>query len=271
MKFLAIALFLVAAVATAQPTISNGGVLNSASYMPPSQAGGGIAAGSLFVVYGSGMGPATLAQAAYPLPTTLAGTSVTVAVIGAAPVTCPLVYTSTTQLAAIMPSRLVPPSTTPIEGTITVIFKGRRSSTAPIHILPGAFGIYTMNQAGSGAAILQSFDPQTGLVNTLVGPARPGQIVVLWGTGLGPVQGNEAAGPLPGALSPDLILYVGGVAVRPDYVGRSGCCAGVDQIIFRVPAGVEGCHVPLTVMLNGIVSNVATMPIASEALICTSR
>ena len=28
---------------------------------------------------------------------------------------------------------------------------------------------------------------------------------------------------------------------------RSGCCAGIDQVAFEVPAGIEGCNVPIRV------------------------
>ena len=60
-------------------------VLNPASNIPAGLPISGIAQGSIFVIYGSALGPATLAQAAaLPLPTTtgLSGTSVQVSVSG---------------------------------------------------------------------------------------------------------------------------------------------------------------------------------------------
>src|SRR5262249_16259784 len=69
-----------------------------------------------------------------------------------------------------------------------------------------------------------------------------------WGTGLGAVDGDEASRPLPSAITvPGLEVLVGGVAAKVVYAGRSGCCAGVDQIIIEAPPGVEGCNVAVKV------------------------
>src|SRR5215467_13247541 len=63
-----------------------------------------IAQGSLFVVFGTGLGPATLTEiSALPLPPQLAGTQVTVT-SGNTKLTCPMIYTSAQQIAAILPS-----------------------------------------------------------------------------------------------------------------------------------------------------------------------
>ncbi|HET6205944.1 MAG TPA: hypothetical protein VFD98_03995, partial [Terracidiphilus sp.] len=68
---------------SAAPTIAALGVKNSASYANPGFQNGSIAQGSLFVVFGSGMGPAQIQYAAtFPLPATLAGTSASVTVNG---------------------------------------------------------------------------------------------------------------------------------------------------------------------------------------------
>jgi len=47
------------------------------------------------------------------------------------------------------------------------------------------------------------------------------------------------------------------------YRGRSGCCAGVDQIIFRVPDGVAGCYLPVAVKIGQSLSNTATLPVTA--------
>jgi uncharacterized protein (TIGR03437 family) len=67
----------------------------------------GMALGSMFVIFGSGLGPVTLQQvSSYPLPTTqgLGGTSVTVTVAGTT-VPCIMIYTLSTQVAAVLPLR----------------------------------------------------------------------------------------------------------------------------------------------------------------------
>jgi hypothetical protein len=60
-----------------QPHINYGGVVNGASFFPPGIPGGSIAQGSLFTIFGAGLGPAGGAQAsAFPLQPTLQGVSV---------------------------------------------------------------------------------------------------------------------------------------------------------------------------------------------------
>ena len=86
----------VAAAAWAQPSIrAEGGVLNASSYAAD------IARGSWFVVFGSGMGPGTLAiySGSLPYPTELSGTRVSFTpATGGAAVEARLWYTSAGQL-----------------------------------------------------------------------------------------------------------------------------------------------------------------------------
>ena len=50
--------------------------------------------------------------------------------------------------------------------------------------------------------------------------------------------------------------------------GRSGCCAGVDQIVFDVPAGVSGCYVPVAAITGGVVSNFGTISVSTSGKEC---
>ena len=68
-----------AITAFAQPSVPKGGVLNSASYALQGLPNSGIAQGSIFVVFGTGLGPSTLQKiSTFPIQTTLGGTSVQV-------------------------------------------------------------------------------------------------------------------------------------------------------------------------------------------------
>jgi uncharacterized protein (TIGR03437 family) len=249
-----------------QPTISPNGVVNGASYLSASFPNYGIARGSLFVVFGSGLGPADLVQAtSFPLPASdgLAGTRVLIS-IGAYTAACPMVYTSLNQVAAIMPSN-APEG----DGTLVVGYQNLTSASVPIHVVRSAFGIFTRNQAGSGPAIAQNFVSQSSMpLNTLIASATPGQTLILWGTGLGPAAGDETAGPLPGSLPYLDSLYVGGVQANVRYVGRSGCCAAVDQIVFDVPTNVAGCYVPVAAVTGGVVSNFGTISVSPSGKEC---
>jgi uncharacterized protein (TIGR03437 family) len=76
--------------------------------------------------------------------------------------------------------------------------------------------------------------------------ANPGDTLVVWATGLGPVNGNDASNAGLGQNMPSLPLklWLGGVQAPVTYQGRSGCCIGEDQIVFAVPNNVPtGCAV----------------------------
>ena len=135
-----------------------------------------------------------------------------------------------------------------------------------------AFGIFTLNQGGSGPGVFQNANSGTDQpVNTLTVGARPGQLAIIWGTGLGPVTENEATGSPVQAIcrAMPVEVYVGGKRADVTYRGRSGCCAGIDQIVFTVPQGVEGCYVPVVVKTGDVVSNFTTMTVSSRAGSCT--
>lgn len=249
-----------------QPAISPNGIVNAGSYIAAGFANHGIARGSLFLIFGSNLGPDTLVQATtYPLAGTdgLAGTRVHIDAGGYSAFAL-MVYTSATQVAAMLPSN-APEG----DATITLNYNNLTSNPIVIHVVRSAFGMFTVNQGGSGPAILQNFVSagQTP-VNTLTTPATPGQTVILWGTGLGPVTGDEGGGPLPGALPYLDTLYVGGIPATVRYAGRSGCCVAVDQVVFDVPAGVSGCYVPVVAMSGGLVSNFGTIAIAASGSTC---
>jgi hypothetical protein len=103
--------------------------------------------------------------------------------------------------------------------------------------------------------------------NSTAVTARPGQIVTLWGTGLGAGLNADNVAPQPGNLPTPIEIFVGGKAVTNiQYSGRTPCCVGVDQIVFAVPPDTPvGCYVPLVVRVNGsVVSNTVTIGVTSD-------
>lgn len=251
------ALFLAAGALQAQtPAISAGGVFNTASYAPAGLPGAAIAQGSLFVIFGKNMGPVALAVGSLPYTTSLSGTSISVTVNGTT--TNPyVVYTSAGQVSALLPSN------TPVgTGTITITYSGATSATQPITVAASSVGVFTVNQAGSGPGIITTANY---VVNSLTSAATAGDANILWATGLGPVgpSGSEAAGTATLAALPTTFqVYVGGVAAKIYGAARSAY-PGLDQIVFFVPSGVSGCHVPVVVQTGVTVSNFVTMAIGT--------
>jgi uncharacterized protein (TIGR03437 family) len=249
------------------PVISS--VSNAASYIDLSLPNGGIAQGSIFIVQGSNLGPASLTIDTKTTfqQTTLAGTSVSVTVNGAT-VAALMYYTSATQVAALLPS-----NTPAGAGTIALTYNNQTGPSHPVRVVPSGLGIFTATSDGQGAGIVTY--PDYSLVSTArasncggpyttCGAANPGDILTIWATGLGPINGKDAAGDGLGVNMPNipLTVWLGNVPITAAYQGR-GCCIGEDQIIFTVPANAPtGCAVPLTLQVNNFVSNYVMLPVA---------
>ena len=259
LRLLVSGLLALGGVASAQPSIS--GAANAASYLSSALPNGGIAQGSVFTIFGASLGPAKVATPSrLPLDATLAGVSVQVQA-GSASVNAVPIVAFDKQISAILPSD------TPLGTARPLTYNGQTSAPFPIEVVGHALGIFAITQAGSGPGIFT--DPDYS-VNTLFNSASPSSTWIIWGTGLGAVAGNEASQPLPGNMSGlNVKVYVAGVQAAVTYSGRSGCCAGLDQIAFIVPANVSGCYAPLTVVVNGVPSNSVTMSIARSGKVCS--
>lgn len=254
--------------AQTKPTIKNNGIVNAASFAGPGMPNSSVAQGSIFNVFGSGMGPATLVQSnGFPVPTTLAGTSITVTV-GSVTVKPLILYTSDAQLAAVMPS-----STPTGTGSLVVTYNGAVSAAALFNISSANFGVFTLNSAGTGPGIITDASKKVNGIDTVVTHTtamNPGDVGIIWGTGLGPVTGDESAGALPGDMpSLPITVYVGGQNAQLTYRGRSGCCSGLDQIAFVVPSGILGCNVPVQVRIGSVVSNFPSIAVAATGNVCS--
>jgi uncharacterized protein (TIGR03437 family) len=200
---------------------------------------------------------------------------VTVTVTGTT-VNAPLYYTSDGQVSALLPSN------TPVgSGTVTVSYNGTAGVPAPITVVANNAGIFTVGSNGQGPGVVTYADyslvsaakaATCGGPNTTCGAANPGDTLILWATGLGPVNGADTSGAGLGQNMPNipLTVWLGGVQAPVVYQGRSGCCIGEDQIVFTVPNNAPtGCAVPLAVQINSMISNYVSMPVASGSRSCT--
>jgi uncharacterized protein (TIGR03437 family) len=254
-----------AAVHAQSPFIYYRGVVNVASYMPPGLPAGSIARGAQFSIFGANLGPATSPALAFPLSTTLAAVSISVAQ-GTTTVAAIPVFLSPGQINAIMPSNaplgLV---------TLRVTYNNFRSNAATVRIVNSSFGIFTSTGTGQGPGSIQNYSTAALPLNALNAPAVIGQTEILYGVGLGPAIGPDNVAPVSANLPTQVEVFVGGVAALISYSGRAACCAGIDQINFQVPAGApSGCWVPVFVRTEGaIVSNHVTMAIGPNASACS--
>jgi len=252
--------FLTVSCAAAQPVITPTEVVNSASFLHQGLPGSGIAQGSIFTIFGAGLGPTALVQSGpLPLKPSLGGTSVAVTVAGKT-VNALLLVAVGGQINALLPS-----DTPTGSGTVTVTYNQQTSAPEPVQIVPASFASFTFNAGGYGQAIATDLNYQ---VNSIIHTFHPGDWATLWGTGLGPITGDDAIAPPVGSLGTPTV-HVGNTSAQLAYAGRSASYPGLDQVTFQVPSGIQGCSVPVAVESNGLIGGVAMIAVSASGQTCT--
>jgi uncharacterized protein (TIGR03437 family) len=212
------------------PVASSISVVNAAS-----GAGTSIAPGEIVTIYGSSLGPAT-AVSAQPgsngrFDTQLAGTTVSFGGTNA-----PIIYTSATQVSAVVPYALVPGST----ADVTVSYQGQSFTEPAVPVASSIPGVFTLNASGSGQATALNLN---GSVNGPSSPAKLGSYVTLYVTGEGQtnpagIDGKPAGNPLPAPLLP-VSATLAGQPVTVQYAGGApGVIAGLMQVNLQIPANL---------------------------------
>jgi uncharacterized protein (TIGR03437 family) len=233
------------------PLVTAGGIVHAASYA----AGAPLAPCGLISIYGSNLADATGLAPGTPLPVTLNGSE---ANMGAS--NLPMLYASDGQVNAQVPCD-VPINT---QYQITVQRDNTLSMPESILIAEANPGVFTVNQQGSGQGVIFKSDQIT--LATPDNPAAPGEIIVIYCTGLGAVTpvippGFPApADPLSTTTHP-VIVSIGGSTASVDFAGLSPGFVGLYQVNARVPLGVSGDAVPVTLTVSGQVSPVVTMAV----------
>jgi len=243
----------------AQPAIRSGGVANAANLAPAGLPNSGIAQGARFVIFGTGLGADNGAITDFLNGTTDPGDTTVQVTVGGSTVNAYIVAVSPTRAVAVLPSA------TPIGTGQVMLTTGGASSTTDINVVASRFGIFTRGLSSSGAAAAKNVNDDGSLADNLpTQPARPGKSVTIYGTGLG-AAGDESAGPMVADVPGDVTVFVGGQQASVTSKSRTDCCGlGVDQVTFQVPAGIEGCGVPVVVRTGGVVSNFAGLSISSQ-------
>ncbi len=237
----------------ALPKFDVAGVVTAAGYRP-----GVIARGSIFTVFGAGIGPAAgLASPGYPLGSWLSDVTVRVQQ-GSVGVNAIPIYVSAGQINAIMPSDA------PLgDVQLQVLYAGFPSATVTMKVVPTNFQFFVANDLSTG--IFQTVvSPTNYPLCTRTAPAHPGQIAIAWGTGLGAGSGPDGLSPQGIDLPVDVEVLVGGKSAQVMYKGRAPTFAGVDNVYFVIPSDApSGCRVPVQVRAGGVDSVPATIAIST--------
>ena len=193
---------------------------------------------------------------AVPLPTTLGDTSVTFDGVAA-----PLFFVSGMQINAQVPFELMAGA-----GTVTVqVTRGSKTSEAqPIGIAVASPGIFTLNRRGTGTGIiLHAVDFQPVSESN---PAQPGEFLLIYCTGLGPVQPEVPSGqaapvaPLAETLHTPLV-NIAGIPAQVTFSGLAPRFVGLYQVNVLVPEVPSGTQ-PLEIIINNVPGNTdVTIPV----------
>ena len=242
------------------PTITK--ILNNSSLIPAGFPNSAISPSTLIQILGSGLsdfGDATLHDSLNTLPLTLNGASVTVTV-GNVTVHPALYYATPVQIDAVLPAA-TPTGT----ATVTVTYKGTVSNTFTTQVVTAAPGITTYNN-GTGVA-----QHVSGALVTLTASAAPGEIIIVWGTGLGAdaADSDTTYTSTPHQTTVSYTVYIGGMPANIIYQGAS-VYPGVSVFGLTIPLSVPtGCYVPVVAVTGTFVSNTVTLPIHAGGGTCS--
>ena len=209
--------------------LSLAAVTNGASFQT-----GAIAPGEVVALFGSGMGPSSLARfqlnSAGQVPTKTGGTSVYFNNIAA-----PVLYSMAGQVGVVVPFGV-----TGSKAQVVVQYNGQVAAPVTVDLKPTAGALFTLNASGSGQAAVLNQDYS---VNGAGNPAKAGSYVYLYATGLGQTNPGGQDGVPTGSTLPlplqTVTATVGGIPATVQFAGGAkGLVAGVMQINVQVPAGL---------------------------------
>jgi uncharacterized protein (TIGR03437 family) len=245
----------------ATPTIS--GVINAAS-----GATGSVAPGMAISIFGTGLGPQTPASFALPpqdgtVATTLAGTQVWFD--GTA---VPILYTSSTQVNALVPFELANKLTGAAQAPTTMLqvaYNAVPSAGMTLPVVAAEPGMFTANATGKGEGAILN---QDNSINSATNPAAQGSTIQMFGTGAGvtdPPSIDGALYPLPpplGSLALTVTATVGGQPATVYWSGPApGLVSGIFQVNVTLPSGLTSGNVPVTVTVGTATSQTVTVAV----------
>ena len=212
------------------------GIFNAASYAPP---GFPVSPGGFVALFGTDLALAP-DQAGIPFPKALDNILVTVNGLSA-----PIYAISPTQINAV-----VPYGVTGSTATFVVFNNTMASNAVTVPLAATAPGVFSMNANGLGDGAIRHADYS---VVSQASPAKPGEIVQVYLTGLGAVNpavpdGTAApTSPLAKVTAP-VTAFIGGIQVSNiQFQGLSPGLASLYQLNLQIPSNVGPGSQPLEV------------------------
>jgi len=226
-----------------RPAISPGGIVNAASFLPSPVP---LAPGALISIFGINFSTALTQATELPLPTEMAGISVTVN-----GTRMPLVFVSPNQINAQLPYDLRSG-----EAKIRVTSAQGSSAEESVNIGAAAPGIFMIAGGTRAVAINQDFT-----LNTAENAEARGRVLTVYLTGIGPLDGELPAGqPAPSSTlyraALDSSATIGGRDAPILFLGLTPGFVGLAQANVQIPADAPiGNALELVIAVNRQRSN----------------
>ncbi|HKQ77634.1 MAG TPA: M36 family metallopeptidase [Blastocatellia bacterium] len=209
---------------------------------------GPLAADSIVAAFGSNLANRFEFAQSLPLPTSLAGTTLTVNGVPA-----PLLFVSPTQI-----NFIVPPMVNPGQAVFIASSPMGTYSIGNVQIVAAAPAIFTADSSGAGdAAALATVDGinfQTQPFDVMMN-GKP-NILVLFGTG---IRRAPATNPNDGnGVAESVNITIDGRNANVLYAGSQGSLTGLDQVNVEMPAALAGSgprRIEVVVTVNGVAAN----------------
>jgi len=237
------------------PSITNGGVVAAANYLPQ------MVPGMIASLFGSNLASGITTAGGLPLPAALGGVSVS-----ANGILAPLFYVSPTQINFQLPWELMGQN----QASIAVTTNGFATAPQTITLRTASPGVFSTNASGSGQGAIQISNTATfaAPVGSLAQarPVNPGESITIYCSGLGDVLPRPVTGtasPFPPSttvLTPS--VSIGGVPALVTFSGLVPGFVGLYQINATVPlTAPTGAQVTVFVMIGGVTSNMVTIAV----------
>lgn len=228
------------------------GVVNAATNAPFTAS---ISPGEVVSLYGTGLASPTVTASSLPFPTTLGGVQVTIDGTAA-----PLYYVSPTLVSALVPYSI------PVDGslvTIQVNNNGSLSNSVQEYSGQTSPGVFTLPPGGLGNGAIRH--PDFSVVSP-ANPAKVGETVQIYLTGLGAVEPPVAAGAAAPAnplsvTANNVAVYIDKQPAKVAFQGLAPTLAGLYQLNVTIPTVVGSGNLDVEIVTVDAASVQATIPI----------
>jgi uncharacterized protein (TIGR03437 family) len=261
----ALAVFNLTNIVPVPATVASGGIAGVGGSVPPVQA---FSQNGLISIYGQGFLPAgvtgrrvlTSEYVNGGLPTVLLGVCVNVGGQRAA-----MLDVYPTQINAQVPAVTGPNATVSV---LTYCGTPAQTASTPQTVAVSAaspeFLYFQLNANGTNPVVLVNavtgaLVGPSNILNGALTPAHVGDILTAYGTGFGALIPPVATGQIPqgtaSAVGP-VSVTIGGVALAASDILYAGAAPDsiIDQLNFRVPAGVAAGNQPIVIAIAGVSS-----------------